>query len=125
MEIVTTKDAPAAIGPYSQAIRTGSFLFCSGQLGIDPITGKLAGDDAETQATQVFRNISGLLKSQGLGMNNVAKATVFLADMNDFAKVNAIYAAAFGEHKPARSTVQVAGLPLGGKVEVECIAVYE
>ena len=125
MEVVSTTQAPSAIGPYSQAIRSGNTLFCSGQLGIDPISGKLAGEDLQSQADQVFRNIAGLLSSQGLSMESVVKSTVFLADMADFPVVNKIYAGAFGNHKPARSTVQVAGLPLGGKLEIECIAVFE
>jgi len=114
--------APSAIGPYSQATKSQGFLFCSGQIPIDPATGKIEAADVEGQATQVFANIRALLASQGLGMQQVVKATVFLQDMVDFPKVNALYEAAFGGHKPARSTVQVAKLPLGALVEIEVIA---
>ena len=114
--------APNAIGPYSQAAKSQGFLFCSGQIPIDPATGKIEAGEVEGQATQVFANIRALLASQGLGMEQVVKAIVFLQDMADFPKVNALYAAAFGDHKPARSTVQVAKLPLGALVEIEVIA---
>ncbi|MDB6073454.1 MAG: deaminase [Verrucomicrobiaceae bacterium] len=114
--------APAAIGPYSQAVKSQGFLFCSGQLPINPSSGKIEATEAEGQATQVFANISALLASQGVGMQNVVKATVFLQDMADFPKVNALYDAAFAGHKPARSTVQVAKLPLGALIEIEVIA---
>jgi len=114
--------APSAIGPYSQAVKSQGFLFCSGQIPIHPDTGKIEATDAEGQATQVFANIRALLASQGLGLQNVVKATVFLQDMADFPKVNALYDAAFAGHKPARSTVQVAKLPLGALVEIEVIA---
>ncbi len=115
-------DAPAAIGPYSQAVKSQGFLFCSGQLPINPASGKIEATEAEGQATQVFANIRALLASQGLGMQNVVKATVFLQDMADFPKVNPLYDAAFEGHKPARSTVQVAKLPLGALIEIEVIA---
>ncbi|MBL8026097.1 MAG: RidA family protein [Fibrobacteres bacterium] len=119
---VKTDKAPAAIGPYSQGMRTGNLIFFSGQLGIDPATGKMAGDDVKSQANQVLKNVKGLLESQGLTMNSVVKSTMFLADMNDFKEVNVIYEAAFGAHRPARSTIQVARLPLDARVEIECIA---
>ena len=115
-------EAPSAIGPYSQAVKSLGFMFCSGQIPINPASGKIEATDAEGQATQVFANIRALLASQGLGMQNVVKATVFLQDMADFPKVNALYDAAFAGHKPARSTVQVAKLPLGALVEIEVIA---
>ena len=115
-------EAPSAIGPYSQAVKSQGFMFCSGQIPINPASGKIEATDAEGQATQVFANIRALLASQGLGMQNVVKATVFLQDMTDFPKVNALYDAAFAGHKPARSTVQVAKLPLGALVEIEVIA---
>lgn len=115
-------DAPSAIGPYSQAVKSQGFLFCSGQLPINPASGKIEATEAEGQATQVFANIRALLASQGLGVQNVVKATVFLQDMADFPKVNALYDAAFAGHKPARSTVQVAKLPLGALIEIEVIA---
>ena len=115
-------EAPSAIGPYSQAVKSQGFMFCSGQIPINPASGKIEATDAEGQATQVFANIRALLASQGLSMQNVVKATVFLQDMADFPKVNALYDAAFAGHKPARSTVQVAKLPLGALVEIEVIA---
>lgn len=122
MDFIASENAPQAIGPYSQAVRTGNMVFCSGQLGIDPASGKLA-PDLEQQARQVFRNLSEVLKTPGLTLQNVAKTTVFLADMNNFATVNTVYAEAFGNHKPARATVEVARLPLDALVEVECIAI--
>lgn len=115
-------NAPAAIGPYSQAVKSQGFLFCSGQIPINPATGKIDASDVEGQAAQVFANIHALLASQGLSVQNVVKATVFLQDMADFPKVNALYDQAFAGHKPARSTVQVAKLPLGALVEIEVIA---
>ena len=115
-------NAPGAIGPYSQAVKSQGFLFCSGQLPINPASGRIEATDAEGQAKQVFANIRALLESQGLGMAKVVKATVFLQDMGDFPKVNPLYAEAFEGHKPARSTVQVAKLPLGALIEIEVIA---
>lgn len=113
---------PAAVGPYSQAVKHGGLLFCSGQIPINPAAGKIEAADVEGQARQVLANISALLASQGLAMTDVIKATVFLQSMVDFPKVNPIYEAAFGGHKPARSTVAVAGLPLGALIEIEVIA---
>jgi 2-iminobutanoate/2-iminopropanoate deaminase len=113
---------PTAVGPYSQAVESGDFLFCSGQIPIDPATGKIEATDLEGQTRQVLANITALLTSQNLTLSHVVKATVFLTDMADFPKVNPLYAAAFGDHKPARSTVQVAALPLGALIEIEVIA---
>lgn len=123
MKIITTTQAPEAIGPYAQAIRYGDLVFCSGQLGLDPATGKLAGNDVEAQTRQVLVNLKAVLRATGLRLDHVVKTTVYVTDMNDFPKVNQIYAEAFGEHTPARATVQVAGLPKDGLVEIECIAV--
>ena len=125
-EIITTSLAPAAIGPYSQAVRSDSLLFCSGQIPLDPQdpAAPLA-EGVTAQTEQVFRNLEGLLKSQGLGFENVLKTTVFLTDMADFAAMNAVYAKYFQHQQPARSTVAVAGLPRGAKVEIEVIATYE
>jgi 2-iminobutanoate/2-iminopropanoate deaminase len=114
--------APSAIGPYSQAVKSMGFLFCSGQIPIDPATGKIEAADAEGQTEQVFANIRAVLATQDIGLQQVVKATVFLQDMADFPKVNPLYEAAFSGHKPARSTVQVAKLPLGALVEIEVIA---
>ncbi len=120
--INNTPNVPAAVGPYSQAVKHGGLLFCSGQIPINPAAGKIEATDVEGQARQVLANIASLLASQGLAMTDVIKATVFLQSMADFPKVNPIYEAAFGGHKPARSTVAVAGLPLGALIEIEVIA---
>lgn len=122
MDKISTDKAPSAIGPYSQAVRAGQFVFCSGQIGIDPATGKLIGADIESQARQVMQNVRSVLTAAGLDLNHVAKTTIFLVDLKDFSSVNEIYGAEFGEHKPARATVQVAGLPLGALIEIECVA---
>ncbi len=122
MKTINTNNAPAAIGPYSQAVQSNGFLFCSGQLGINPATGKLTSDDTESQTSQIMNNIKALLNAANLDLKNVVKTTIFLASMNDFKTVNDIYASHFGTHKPARSTVQVSQLPLGAKIEIECIA---
>lgn len=120
MELINNAlNVPAAVGPYSQAVKHGDFLFCSGQIPINPASGKIEAEDVEGQARQVLANIEALLASQGREMKDVVKATVFLTSMADFPKVNPIYDAAFGGHKPARSTVAVAGLPLGALVEIE------
>ncbi len=122
MELINNApNVPAAVGPYSQAVRSGNLLFCSGQIPINPATGKIEALDVEGQAKQVLSNIQALLQSQGSDVSRVIKATVFLKDMADFPKVNPIYEAAFDGHKPARSTVAVAGLPLGALIEIEVI----
>ena len=120
-QVISTIHAPAAIGPYSQAIKTESFLFASGQLGIDPQTGKLV-EGVEAQARQSLANVAALLQAAGTSMERIVKTTMFLANLADFATVNAIYAKAFTGDPPARSTIQVAALPLGGLVEIEVIA---
>jgi 2-iminobutanoate/2-iminopropanoate deaminase len=120
--INNTPNVPAAVGPYSQAVKLGNLLFCSGMLPIDPAQGKIVATDVEGQAQQVLTNIRALLTAQGLSLAHVVKSTVFLKDMADFPKVNPLYEAAFAGHKPARSTVAVAGLPLGALVEIEVIA---
>lgn len=124
MHIHTTDTAPAAVGPYSQAVRSGQLLFCAGMLPLVPSSMKIEATEIEGQTTQVLANITALLTSAGLSLSQVVKTTVFLKDLGDFAKMNALYAAAFGEHKPARSTVQVAKLPLDALVEIEVIAEY-
>ena len=121
MKTIATDKAPAAIGPYSQAQITGNLVFTSGQIGIDPATGTLA-EGLEAQANQVFKNITALLEAAGSGMNKVIKTTLFIKDMNDFGKVNAIYAQYFTEPFPARSCVEVARLPKDTLVECEVIA---
>ena len=122
MQPISTPDAPAAIGPYAQAIIAGDFLFSSGQLGVNPATGNLVADDTATQTEQIFKNIAAILAASGLTLADVVKTTVFVASLGDFKTVNEIYGGYFGYHKPARSTVQVAALPLGAKIEIECIA---
>lgn len=119
---ISTDKAPAAIGPYSQALDTGNMLFISGQIPIDPQTGNMA-DTVEEQAKQVLTNVQNILAEAGLTMANVVKTTVFLSDLGDFAKVNEVYASFFAEPYPARSCVQVAAIPKGAKVEIETIAV--
>lgn len=122
MELINNApNVPAAVGPYSQAVRSGSLLFCSGQIPINPTTGKIEAQNVEGQAKQVLSNIEALLQSLGSDFSRVVKATVFLKEMADFPKVNPIYEASFGGHKPARSTVAVAGLPLGALIEIEVI----
>jgi 2-iminobutanoate/2-iminopropanoate deaminase len=122
MDKISTDKAPSAIGPYSQAVRAGQFVFCSGQIGIDPATGKFIGADIESQTRQVMQNLRRVLTAARLDLNHVAKTTIFLVNLEDFSSVNEIYGAEFGEHKPARATVQVAGLPLGALIEIECVA---
>lgn len=122
MELINhAPNVPAAVGPYSQAVRVGGFLFCSGQIPINPATGKIEATDVEGQARQVLTNIQALLHSQDATLQQVVKSTVFLTSMADFPKVNPIYETAFDGHKPARSTVAVAGLPLGALIEIEVI----
>lgn len=122
LERVQTGSAPAAIGPYSQAIVSGDLVFTAGQIPLDPATMQIIGTDAATQTRQVFANLSAILQAAGTSLDSVIKTTVFLADMNDFAQMNEVYAAAFGDHKPARSTVEAARLPKDVKVEIEAIA---
>ena len=122
-ETVSTENAPGAIGPYSQAIKAGGMVFCSGQIPIDPATGEFVSDVVAEQTEQVLRNLSEVLKSAGADLNNVVKTTVFLADMNDFAEMNEVYGRFFAANKPARATVQAARLPRDARVEIDCIAV--
>ena len=121
-KIISTSEAPAAIGPYSQAIRSGDFLFCSGQIPLDPKNGQMVSDDITPQTRRVMDNISGLLKSEGLSLADVLKTTIFLTDLGNFQTVNEIYGSYFTNEPPARSTVQVSALPKGAKVEIEVIA---
>lgn len=121
-EIISTENAPGAIGPYSQAIKAGNMVFCSGQIPIDPQTGEFVSNEIGAQTEQVLKNLTAVLEAAGTGLNNVVKTTVFLIDMNDFAAMNEIYAKYFNENKPARATVQAARLPRDARVEIECIA---
>ena len=122
-EIVSTEKAPGAIGPYSQAVKTGNMVFCSGQIPIDPATGNFVSEDVAEQTEQVLKNLSAVLEAAGTSLNGVVKTTVFLADMNDFVAMNEVYTKYFSENKPARATVQAARLPRDARVEIECIAV--
>ena len=123
-KIVSTQKAPKAIGPYSQAIRTENFVFTAGQVGLDPATMELVEGGIETQTRQVLTNLKHVLESADSGLKFVVKTTVFLQDMGDFANMNAVYSEFFPENPPARSTVQVAGLPKGALVEIECVALH-
>lgn len=122
-ETVTTDKAPGAIGPYSQAVKAGGIVFCSGQIPIDPATGEFVSDVVGEQTEQVLRNLSEVLKAAGTALDNVVKTTVFLADMNDFVEMNEVYSRYFSDNKPARATVQAARLPRDAKVEIDCIAI--
>ncbi len=123
-EIIKTSEAPAAVGPYSQAVKItcGQLLFCSGQIPLDPKSGRIVGDTAPEQAEQVLKNLMAVLKAAGAGMKDVVKATVYLANMDDFAAVNEVYAKYFTTELPARAAVQVARLPKDVLVEIEAIA---
>ena len=122
LESVHTDNAPAAIGPYSQAIKAGNLLFCSGQIPLDPKTMEMIGDNAADQTAQVMKNITSLLQASGASLDNVARTTIFLHDMADFAAVNEVYGSHFGDHRPARACVAVKELPKGALVEIDCIA---
>ena len=124
IETIATEKAPKALGPYSQAIKAGGFVFCSGQIPIDPATGAvLSAASVEDQTRQSIQNLKCVLEKAGASLADVVKTTVFIKDMNDFAAVNGVYAEMFGDTKPARSCVEVARLPKDVKVEIECIAV--
>lgn len=121
-EIISTENAPGAIGPYSQAVKAGNLVFVSGQIPIDPATGEFVSNEVAPQTEQVLKNLSAVLEAAGSSLNKVVKTTVFLADMSDFAVMNEIYGRFFSENKPARATVQAARLPRDARVEIECIA---
>ncbi|HQX55840.1 MAG TPA: RidA family protein [Pyrinomonadaceae bacterium] len=121
-EIISTENAPGAIGPYSQAIKTGNMVFCSGQIPIDPATGNFVSENIIEQTEQVLKNLSAVLEAAGSSLDGVVKTTVFLADMNDFAAMNEVYGKYFDANKPARATVQAARLPRDARVEIDCIA---
>ena len=123
MQVISTDRAPGAIGPYSQAIVAGGFVFCSEQVALDPATGVVSAVTVADQTRQVMKNLSAVLEAAGAGLSSVVKCTVFLRSMDDFAEMNQVYAAAFGGHAPARSTVAVVGLPRDVRVEIEAIAV--
>ena len=119
---ISTSDAPAAIGPYSQAIAVGDFIFCSGQVALDPTTGELGADDVRAQTRRALENLNAVLRAGGATLGDVVKTTVFLVNMSDFAEMNEVYGEFFASEPPARSTIAVAALPRGARVEVEAVA---
>jgi 2-iminobutanoate/2-iminopropanoate deaminase len=122
---VSTTDAPAAIGPYSQAIVHGGLVYCSGQVALDPTTKELVPGGIEAETRQVLTNLKGVVEAAGASLERVLKTTVYLQRMDDFARMNAVYATFFGAHAPARATVEVAKLPKGALVEIDCVAALE
>jgi 2-iminobutanoate/2-iminopropanoate deaminase len=122
-EIITTSNAPAAIGPYSQAVRVSNFIYTAGQIPLIPGTGKLVEGGIETQTRQVMQNLAHILEAAGSNLSQVVKTTIFVTDLRDFAKLNEVYGSFFSAAPPARSTVQVAALPLGALLEIEAVAV--
>jgi|SRR4051812_13643433 2-iminobutanoate/2-iminopropanoate deaminase len=121
-KIISTNEAPAAVGPYSQAVRAGGMVFCAGQIPLDPKSGQIVTGDISAQTRRVMDNITAVLKADGLTFDNIVKTTIFLVDLNDFQTVNEIYGSYFKQAPPARSTVQVSALPKGARVEIEVIA---
>src|SRR5436190_5770692 len=124
-KIISTTEAPAAIGPYSQAVRAGSMIFCAGQVPLDPKTGQIVSQDIAEQTRRVLENVAAILRSERLTLGHVVKTTVFLADFGDFQKMNEVYATYFSNHPPARSTVGVSTLPKNARVEIEVIAIAD
>ena len=124
-KVIATSEAPKAVGPYSQAVAVGNFLFCAGQIPLDPATGELIEGDVAAQADRVLQNVAGVLRANGMTFANVVKSTVFMVDLGKFADMNAVYSKYFSEPFPARSTIQVAALPKGAQVEIEVIAAAE
>ena len=122
-KIISTPDAPAAVGPYSQAVRAGSTIYCAGQIPLDPKSGQIVSGGVDLQTRRVLDNVTAVLKAEGLTFDDIVKTTIFLTDLGDFQTVNKIYGSYFKGEPPARSTVQVAGLPKGARVEIEVIAV--
>ena len=121
-KIISTDSAPAAVGPYSQAVSSDDLVFCSGQVGLDPASGELVGPGIEEQTRGALANLGAVLQEAGAGFDAVVKVTAYLVDMGDFKAFNDVYAEVFGDARPARATVGVAALPLGARVEIECIA---
>ena len=122
-KIISTKEAPAAVGPYSQAVRVGSTVYCAGQIPLDPKSGQIVPGDIAAQTRRVLENIAAVLRAESLGFENIVKTTIFLTNLSDFQMVNEIYGSYFKKEPPARSTVQVPALPKGANVEIEVIAV--
>jgi len=124
-KIISTREAPAAVGPYSQAVRVGSTIYCAGQIPLDPKSSQIVSKDISEQTRRVLDNINAILKAEGLSFENIVKTTIFLTDLADFQIMNEIYASYFKQAPPARSTVQVAALPKAARIEIEAIAVVE
>ena len=124
-KVIATSEAPKAVGPYSQAVAVGNFLFAAGQIPLDPATGELIAGDISAQTDRVLQNVAGVLRANGMTFANVVKSTVFMVDLGNFAAMNAVYSQYFSEPFPARSTIQVAGLPKGAQVEIEVVATLE
>jgi 2-iminobutanoate/2-iminopropanoate deaminase len=122
-EVIHTSRAPGVVGPYSQGIRAGGFVYTAGQIALDPATGKLVGETVEEQTRRVLENLKAVLEAAGSSMDKVVKTTVFITDMGHFARMNAVYAEYFPNEPPARTTLPMASLPLGGLVEIECVAI--
>ncbi|NPB04904.1 MAG: RidA family protein [Aquificae bacterium] len=122
MEFVKTDRAPAAVGPYSQAVKVGNWLFVSGQIALNPETGKLEGETAAEQTERILKNLKAILEAAGFDLKEVVKVTIYTTDLEEFPKINEVYARFFGDHRPARATVGVCNLPLGAKVELEAVA---
>ena len=122
MNVIQTPDAPAAIGPYAQAIVHGGVVYCSGQVALPPAGGDLVAEDIEGQTAQVLRNLDAVLRAAGSSLSRALQVTVFMADMGEFQAMNAVYASVFGDARPARQTVEVSALPRGARVEISCIA---
>ena len=121
-KVISTERAPGAVGPYSQAIVAGGFVWCSGQIPLDPATGQLVQGEIEEETRQVLTNLRAVLDAAGSSMDRVVRATVYLADLTDFERVNAVYAESFGEQPPARVCIEACGLPKGARVEIDAIA---
>jgi len=122
LQTIYSPEAPAAVGPYSQAVRAHGLLWLSGQIGLDPKSGRLAGEDLHSQALQVMRNLAAVLQAAGADLHDILKVNIYLTDMSDFAELNALYAEWLGGHRPARATVAVAALPLGARIEMDLVA---
>ncbi|MEP6810410.1 MAG: RidA family protein [Chthoniobacterales bacterium] len=121
-KVISTTEAPAAVGPYSQAVRVGPMLFTAGQIPLDPATGQIVSEDVAVQTKRVLDNLTAVLKAEGMDFSNVVKTTVFMTNLGDFTTMNEIYAGYFPEQPPARSTVQVSALPKGAQIEIEVVA---
>lgn len=122
METIQTDRAPKAVGPYSQALRAGEFVYVSGQIALDPKTGEVAGPDIESQAKQALANVRAIVEAAGGSVSDIVKTTVYLTDLADFPKFNAVYESFFGSHRPARSTIQASALPKGVRLEIDAVA---